>query len=279
MRQILLILLMVATACTAQPATDRPTVTSNAPTGVEARVLHVYDGDTFLARADGRDIKVRLIGVNTPEHDECFGKEAGDALARYLDEETVTLVTDVEPYDQYGRLLAYVYVDGVLVNEWLAAEGYALARAYDPNVTLQPVLDDAMAEAREAERGLWASTACASSEAGVVAISDLEPNPPGPDEDHLNDEWVRLTNRTSHAIDLSGWHLRDGSSVHRYVFPDGFVLPAGASVTIHTGCGEPSAGSDLYWCESGPVWDNGGDIAILSNASEQMVDTFAYPSR
>jgi len=74
--------------------------------------------------------------------------------------------------------------------------------------------------------------------------------------ENLNDEWVRIRNRGEVAVDLGGWVLKDTSASHRYTFPDGFVLEAGADVTVRTGCGADTA-TDLHWCNGGSaVWNN-----------------------
>ena len=89
-----------------------------------AVVTRVVDGDTIDVAIGGRDERVRLLGIDTPEvhvaegaAPECFGPEAsaftGDLLP---DGHRVRLERDVVGRDDYGRLLAYVYLvdDGAL---------------------------------------------------------------------------------------------------------------------------------------------------------------------
>ena len=80
----------------------------------------VLDGDTFRS-INGE--KVRLIGVNAPETNhprkpiEYYGKEAREFSRRMLEGKEVRLEMDVQERDQYGRLLAYVYLeDSTFVN-------------------------------------------------------------------------------------------------------------------------------------------------------------------
>jgi micrococcal nuclease len=79
-----------------------------------ASVLKIVDGDTIDVRLEGCTVRVRSIGVNTPETShpmkgvEPFVKEAKEATRRLVEGQTVRLERDVEPYDRYGRLLAYV---------------------------------------------------------------------------------------------------------------------------------------------------------------------------
>jgi micrococcal nuclease len=81
-------------------------------------VTRVVDGDTFCCKPDvGGEIKVRLIGVDTPEtvHPskpvEYYGKEASNFTKGLLEGQQVFL--DIDPQqgkiDKYGRTLAYVY--------------------------------------------------------------------------------------------------------------------------------------------------------------------------
>ncbi len=94
-------------------------------------VVSVTDGDTIKVRlADGREEKVRYIGINTPEMDQPFGEEAKSANQALVTGREVRLVRDVRERDRYGRLLRYVYVDGLFVNAELVRIGYAQAVTY-----------------------------------------------------------------------------------------------------------------------------------------------------
>jgi endonuclease YncB( thermonuclease family) len=133
---------------------------------VSARVERVVDGDTFVATIGGRDERVRVIGVDTPETVapgrpvERYGKEASSFAKHELSGMTVRLGGDVEPRDRYDRLLAYVWLpDGTFWNALLAAEGYAQLLTVPPNVAYVDLFRALVAEARTAHRGLWADEA------------------------------------------------------------------------------------------------------------------------
>jgi micrococcal nuclease len=137
---------------------------SAAPTsGVDTRyrVLGVVDGDTIDVDVDGVRTRVRYIGINTPETvhptrgTECFGKEASARNQSLVSGQFVRLEKDVSESDKYGRLLRYVYVDDVLVNEVLVAEGYANVSTYPPDVRYTERFRAAEAAARAAGKGLW----------------------------------------------------------------------------------------------------------------------------
>src|SRR5436190_5289182 len=91
-------------------------------------VVHVDDGDTIDVRIADRVERVRYIGIDAPEvaHDARDGRGArrgdrGGAAAAGLNRALVAgtvvrLELDVERRDRYGRLLAYVWAGGGMVN-------------------------------------------------------------------------------------------------------------------------------------------------------------------
>jgi len=127
------------------------------------RVIRVIDGDTIEIEGG---VKVRLIGIDAPEtvHPEkpveCFGREASTKNRELIEGREVRLEKDVSETDKYGRLLRYVYVNGLFVNEYLVRNGYAHAVTYPPDVKYQEQLRQAEQEAREERKGLWAQGVC-----------------------------------------------------------------------------------------------------------------------
>jgi endonuclease YncB( thermonuclease family) len=123
------------------------------------KVTEVIDGDTIRCEGLGR---VRLLLIDTPERDQQpWGERARAALQALIPEQSeVRLESDVQPRDQYGRLLAYVYrLDGSQVNELMVYNGFAEVVVYPPNVRHVDVLRRARTAAREARRGLWSTEA------------------------------------------------------------------------------------------------------------------------
>ncbi len=130
-----------------------------------AVVLTVIDGDTMDVDLGGRRTTVRFLGIDTPEKTggylpaECGGDAATRRTAELLPPGTgVLLQRDVELYDRYDRVLAYVYRadDGLFVNRYLVLDGYAGTMHFEPNTEHRAVLDAAQADARAAGRGIWA---------------------------------------------------------------------------------------------------------------------------
>lgn len=133
------------------------------PTGPGRRVVvtRVVDGDTAVVDLDGSEVRVRFIGIDTPESVapdqpvECFGPQASSYTTDRLEGEMVRLEFDVERLDQYGRTLAYVWIGSELFNETLVAGGYALVTTYPPDVKYVDRFVAAQRSAREAGLGLW----------------------------------------------------------------------------------------------------------------------------
>lgn len=125
-----------------------------------AQVVRVVDGDTIVVRLDGREERVRYIGIDTPEtyagnEPACYAEEATAANRALTKSGVVALVRDEQDRDDYGRLLRYVYIDDTFINEALARAGYARTLPIPPNTTHAAVLAEAVAAARALQIGLW----------------------------------------------------------------------------------------------------------------------------
>jgi micrococcal nuclease len=119
------------------------------------KVVRVIDGDTIEIAGGAH---VRYIGIDTPEtypKTEFYGPEAKAKNIELVEGKVVTLEKDVSETDKYGRLLRYVYVDGVFVNGGLVRLGYAEAVAYPPDTRYQWQLSQLEKEAKAAKLGIW----------------------------------------------------------------------------------------------------------------------------
>lgn len=67
------------------------------------------------------------------------------------------MTRDVSNTDKYGRLLRYVYIGDVFINDYLVRQGYAHIDTYPPDVKYVEQFKEAEKEARENNRGLWKS--------------------------------------------------------------------------------------------------------------------------
>ena len=127
-------------------------------------VMKISDGDTFwIYKENGEGEKIRLIGVDAPESRKAFkkevgfyGKESKEFLTNLLNGRKVKLDYDINRTDQYGRTLAYVYLeDGTFLNAELVRQGYARVMTIPPNVKYADLFVKLEREARENNRGLW----------------------------------------------------------------------------------------------------------------------------
>lgn len=127
-------------------------------------VKKVSDGDTFwINNGTEKGEKIRLIGVDAPETQKSkkkeigyYGEEAKAYLTQLLSNKKVRIEQDVSPKDQYGRTLAYAYLeDGTFINAELIKNGYAKTLTIPPNVKHSKEFLKLEREARQNNRGLW----------------------------------------------------------------------------------------------------------------------------
>jgi micrococcal nuclease len=128
---------------------------------VNAKVVRVVDGDTVVVRYEGREERIRLIGVDTPEtvHPnkpvEAYGEEAKEYTKKKLEEKDIQIEFDVQERDRYGRLLGYIWLDGLLFNDELLRMGYARVATFPPNVKYVETFKETEKNAREKQVGIW----------------------------------------------------------------------------------------------------------------------------
>lgn len=87
------------------------------------KVIGVSDGDSIKVLFQGREVKVRLYGIDCPENGQAFGNKAKKMTNALLRGRNVRVYS--EGKDRYGRTLAVVVADGTNVNEALIRNGYA----------------------------------------------------------------------------------------------------------------------------------------------------------
>jgi micrococcal nuclease len=129
-------------------------------------VARVVDGDTIHVGTSQGDLKVRLIGIDTPETVDpnrpvgCFGPEASAEAKRLLEGGSVYLELDPTQgdVDKYGRTLAFVWMDPqTMFNLVMVQEGFAIEYTYDDPYAYQAEFRAAQQQAQAAGLGMWAS--------------------------------------------------------------------------------------------------------------------------
>ncbi len=159
------------TPAQATPASSTPRSSVATPEARSAAtVVRVVDGDTVDVTIDGRQERLRLIGIDTPETVDprgpvqCFGREASDRAKQLLTAgSAVRLEADPsqDERDNFGRLLRYVWLaDGRLFNLEMIGEGFAHEYTFRTPHKYQAQFRAAQAEARQQERGLWSPQTC-----------------------------------------------------------------------------------------------------------------------
>ncbi|MFC7044529.1 thermonuclease family protein [Halobacteriaceae archaeon GCM10025711] len=172
------VVLLAGCTVSVSPTGDATTASPGSFENRTATVTAVVDGDTVDVRfRDGSTERVRLLGVDTPEvradntpaefegvpdtdaGERCLrdaGTDASEYATQTLDGETVTVAVDPasDRRGDYGRLLAYVFVDGRNVNYRLVEQGHA--RVYDAPFSLAERFYRAESDAQAARRGVWA---------------------------------------------------------------------------------------------------------------------------
>jgi len=149
--------------------TNVPTPTTFIGEKQTVNVTRVIDGDTIEIEGN---IKVRYIGINTPEiyHDttgkktgeQCFAEESYLENKRLVEGKTATLIKDVSDKDKYGRLLRYVYIDPstssgqeIFVNDYLITNGFAKIMTIKPDTKYSLVFKQKGEEAKVNNLGIW----------------------------------------------------------------------------------------------------------------------------
>jgi len=136
---------------------------ASAPGYIPVELVTTIDGDTIRVMYEGKERKLRYLLIDTPELNhkqqgkQPFAEEATKRNDELLKSGNVEIEFDIgEREDKYGRLLAYVYVDGKSVQQQLIEEGLArVAYIYPPNTKHLDPFKDAEGKAQQSGIGIW----------------------------------------------------------------------------------------------------------------------------
>ena len=126
-------------------------------------VVHVTDGDTLVVKQElayypARKEIIRMLNINTPERGENLYKEATEALKEFVKGGDVTLEykeQGKETRGVYGRLLAYVLVDGRNINIEMVRLGFSTYWTKYGKSRFDAQFKQAEQEAKAKKRGIW----------------------------------------------------------------------------------------------------------------------------
>jgi micrococcal nuclease len=166
-------------------ATSTP-VTEKSSNQVPVTFVRDKDGDTIVIRyknsADGdttKDITIRMLLIDTPEDvkpNTCvqpFGLDAAARTRQLLSSGNVTIEYDGNKSDKYGRLLAYVFVNGKTVQETLLSEGYArVAYVYASHYKYLDQFRAAEAVAKSNGLNIWSKKGYATDRGFIGCVSN-----------------------------------------------------------------------------------------------------------
>ena len=103
----------------------------------KSSIISVYDGDTFYIKIDGcppvlcERLGVRIYGIDTPEkRSKCISEkelalQAKDVLSGLIKSGSVIELHNLQK-GKYGRLLGYLYIDGVSYSDLIISKGLAV---------------------------------------------------------------------------------------------------------------------------------------------------------
>ena len=134
------------------------------------------DGDTARFFINGESKTVRFLSINAPEiaHDdvleEFYGKESSEFTCKLLSRASVIKLQydpKSDKVDKYDRVLAWVYVDGDLLQKELVSKGYAQVKYVYDDYLFSEELKELEVEAKEKKLGMW-------SDVSIKKDSDFE---------------------------------------------------------------------------------------------------------
>lgn len=155
----LLLVLLLLSGCTLL----EPENTGAPADAIEVEVTSVIDGDTIKIMYEGKEETVRYLLIDTPETNhpslgkQPLGSEATEENKRIIESGDVSIEFDVgDRFDDYDRMLAYIYVDGKSVQQQMLESGLArVAYIYEPNTRYVEEFEEVEQEARNAGIGIW----------------------------------------------------------------------------------------------------------------------------
>lgn len=153
--------------CHSERARQRVPAVSTPPRPGDEGVFHgpvieTIDGDSLKAKIQGVVMEFRFAGIDAPESDQPYGKQAAAELRGMVKGRQITVV--FENVDRYGRIVGDIWIDSLFINRELVARGAAW---FYPQFARDDALFRVEEEARDARRGLWALPAADRTEPWV----------------------------------------------------------------------------------------------------------------
>lgn len=131
---------------------------------IEVKFSKCVDGDTIRFTINGEKKRVRLLAIDTPESVtpdkpvEKYGKEASELtcnLVKNAKKIEIEYDANSDKEDKYGRVLAYVYVDDVMIQKELLIKGLAKVAYLYKDYSHTEEFKLLQEEAKNKEIGIW----------------------------------------------------------------------------------------------------------------------------
>lgn len=236
-------------------------------------VTRIIDGDT-LELSKGN--KIRLLGINTPERGRYLYDEAKERLEELVLGKNVTLKSDFEHTDRYGRNLSYVFIDDIHINTLILKEGLAVSYIVEPNDRYSEEIVSAEEYAMDSGSGLWER----SEYYDCFSISEFVYDVEGDDRNEPNNEYLRLQYNCDTPLNMDSWTIKDDSS-KIFIFND-FSVRNKEEFTLFSGAGK-STGKNMFWYAEDkkgvPVWNNNHDSIFLRDNKGKLVFFYRYENK
>lgn len=125
---------------------------------VSGTVIGVVDGDTLDVLVANKSVRIRLYGIDAPEHRQSFGAKSKQALSNLVFKKTVSVIVKSSTSDRNGRQVAEIFLsNGQSVNKRMIQDGMAWwYPKYAPKAKEYEALE---AKARKKKIGLWSEKA------------------------------------------------------------------------------------------------------------------------
>ena len=131
---------------------------------IEVKYVESVDGDTAKFELNGEKITVRFLGIDTPETvhptkgEEFYGKEASNFTKEILENAKkieIEYDSNSSEKDKYERHLAWIWVDGILLQEKLIKNGLATTYMLQYNYKYAWILQEQEEKVKEEKIGIW----------------------------------------------------------------------------------------------------------------------------
>ncbi len=242
---------------------------------VRGRVVKVTGPVTFILQLEpdasailGDDtVNVRILGVNEkldPVRKEKVG--SFETLRALIENKNIELQFDTELWDDMGRLLGHVYIEGGILSETqMIISKLWVADTKSQYIKKQEFLD--LEESLAPSQSELQPDSQTDFSAIRLALSEIYPSPfpvsqTMTDTDWKTQEWLEIENFNQKAVDLSGWKLKTAKS--QKALPEGLKIASGSKLLIYTSSLKLSL-------------RNAGDTVSLISPTGEIISSLEYP--